>query len=199
MHTVPSPERLAEVLQQVWASLAEGAASRQSPFHQGVFASVSEHGPETRYLVLRRAVAELGVLNFHTDSRSPKCSQLDRDPRASWCFFAEGVQLRCSGRAAVQREGDAVDSAWERTGGFSRRSYLVESEPGAELDGPGSGLSEDILARPPSLEAGEPGRVHFAVVELSVERIDWLHLAHSGHRRAGFERSNGWRGRWLQP
>lgn len=199
MPTAPSPDTLEAVLQQVWAGLSEGAARRQSLFHQGVFASVSEHGPEARYVVLRRADAERGVLSFHTDIRSPKCEQLSRNARASWCFLGEGEQLRCAGHATVHMGGQVVDEAWQRTGAFGRRCYLAEGAPGAQLDSPGSGLSDDLLARPPSLEAGEPGRAHFAVVEFSLERIDWLHLAHSGHRRAVFERSDGWRGRWVQP
>lgn len=199
MSTLPQPDRLEAVLDQVWHLLIEGAARRHSPFHQGVFANLGEAGPEARYVVLRRAEREATRLAFHSDRRSPKIGQLQNDPRASWCFFGEGVQLRLSGLAAPLFEGERVDAAWQRTSAFGRRCYTVVNAPGRELEEAGSGLPGDALR--PGLEPAlnEIGREHFCLVEFALERIDWLHLAHSGHRRAQFEAVDGWRGRWVQP
>lgn len=199
MSTQPQPDRLDAVLDQVWSLLIEGAARRHSPFHQGVFASLGEYGPEARYVVLRRAGREHARLAFHTDRRSPKFAQLQKDPRASWCFFGEGVQLRLAGRAAPQHVGEAVEAAWQRTSSFGRRCYTVENAPGAGLTEAASGLPAEALQPGLAPALIELGRERFALVEFQLERIDWLHLAHGGHRRAQFEAVDGWQGRWVQP
>lgn len=199
MSTQPQPDRLDAVLNQVWGLLIEGAARRHSPFHQGVFASLGEYGPDARYVVLRRAERETSRLAFHTDRRSPKLRQLHDDPRASWCFFGEGVQLRLAGRAIARLDGEAVEAAWQRTTDFGRRCYTVEHAPGARLAEAGSGLPDDALRPGLAPALVDLGREHFALVEFMLERIDWLHLAHSGHRRAQFEAEDDWQGRWVQP
>lgn len=199
MSSLPQPDRLDAVLDQTWQLLIEGAARRHSSFHQGVLANLGAEGPDARYVVLRRAERQPARLAFHSDRRSPKIRQLLNDPRASWCFFGEGVQLRLAGRATPLFEGESVDAAWQRTSAFGRRCYTVGSAPGAELSEAGSGLPEGALR--PGLEPAlnEIGREHFCLVEFQLERIDWLHLAHSGHRRAQFEAADSWQGRWVQP
>lgn len=199
MTTLPQPDRLDTVFDQVWSLLIEGAARRHSPFHQGVFASLGDAGPEARYVVLRWAEREHARLAFHTDRRSPKIAQLQNDARASWCFFGENVQLRLAGRATPLLDGERVEAAWQRTTDFGRRCYTVDSAPGAVLSAAGSGLPADAsrLGLEPALN--ELGREQFAVVEFQLQRIDWLHLAHSGHRRAQFHAEDGWQGRWVQP
>jgi pyridoxamine 5'-phosphate oxidase len=39
-------------------------------------------------------------------------------------------------------------------------------------------------------------RAHFALVEASVEEVDWLELHAQGHRRAAFDATGA---HWLQP
>lgn len=199
MSSLPQPDRLDAVLDQTWQLLIEGAARRHSSFHQGVLANLGAEGPDARYVVLRRAERPSARLAFHSDRRSPKIRQLLNDPRASWCFFGEGVQLRLAGRATPLFEDESVDVAWQRTSAFGRRCYTVGSAPGTELSEAGSGLPEGALR--PGLEPAlnEIGREHFCLVEFQLERIDWLHLAHSGHRRAQFEAADSWQGRWVQP
>ncbi|SDD69098.1 pyridoxamine 5'-phosphate oxidase family protein [Aquimonas voraii] len=199
MSTQPQPDRLDAVLDQAWSLLIEGAARRQSPFHQGVLANLGDAGPEARYVVLRRAEREQARLAFHTDRRSPKLGQLQKDPRASWCFFGEGVQLRLAGRATPCTDGERVEAAWQRTSTFGRRCYTVGNAPGAVLIEAGSGLPAESLQPGLAPALVDLGREHFALVEFQLERIDWLHLAHSGHRRARFEADDGWQGRWVQP
>lgn len=196
---MPAPAHLHDVLEQVWAVLAEGAARRDSPFHQGVFATLSGHGPEARYVVLRHAERERARLTFHTDRRSPKIAQLQNDPRASWCFFGDSVQLRFAGRAMPMLEGQYLEAAWQHIPGFDRHFYHLKNVPGTPLFDARGGLSEEVSLPMPEAALVDPGRLNFAAVEFHLERIDWLHLARGGHRRAQFESADGWRGRWVQP
>jgi 3-hydroxyisobutyrate dehydrogenase len=189
------------VLEQAWTLLAEGQRLRHSPFHQAVLATLTPRGPSARYVVLRQVDRERGVLGFHTDRRSEKWSELERDPRVSLCFHGQSVQLRAEGRAVLHHDDAVADLAWKRTGLMSRRCYLAEPAPGTVLAQPDSGLPPHLAKDRPSEAESAAGRANFAVVTVPLQRLEWLHLAFEGHRRARFARVGfgPWRGEWLVP
>jgi pyridoxamine 5'-phosphate oxidase len=85
-------------------------------------------------------------------------------------------------RLAVQTDGLAVSSRWARLKlSPGAQDYLSALPPGSVLD-------NAIGAR------GE--RAHFALIEATVDSIDWLELHAQGHRRAAFDAAGA---RWLQP
>ncbi|WP_051282882.1 pyridoxamine 5'-phosphate oxidase family protein [Silanimonas lenta] len=196
---LPEPS-LPGVLDRCWALLAEGQRLRHSPFHQGVLGTLSRRGPATRYVVLRQVDREQGVLGFHTDRRSEKWGEIERDPRVSLCFFGQGQQIRAEGLAR-RHAGDApAELAWKRTGLMSRRCYLATPGPGTVLPGPGSGLPAPLATRRPEEAESAAGWVHFGLVQVVLARLEWLNLAFEGHRRARFVREGGrWRGEWCVP
>ena len=196
----PSPT-FASVLEQVWSLLAEGQRLRHSPFHQAVLATAGPRGPSARYVVLRQVDRERGLLGFHTDRRSEKWTELERDPRVALCFFGQSVQVRAEGRAVLHHDDAVAELAWKRTGLMSRRCYLAESAPGSALAKPDSGLPPHLSRDRPNEAESAAGRAHFAVVTVPLQRLEWLHLAFEGHRRARFQRvgQGPWRGEWLVP
>lgn len=180
--------------------LHEGVRRRKDPFHQGVLATQGSDGPKARYLVLRGFDRANGVVTLHSDRRSDKLAQIDADPRASYCLFGDKLQLRLEGRITIHRDDAVADAAWARTGMMARRTYLVDPAPGSVLAEPGGGLPEDLSRHAPEPGRSEEGRENFAVLALQLERIEWLSLAATGHRRARFVRSDGgWKGDWLAP
>jgi 3-hydroxyisobutyrate dehydrogenase len=191
----------ASVLAEIWAQLADGQRLRHSPFHQAVLATSSPRGPSARYVVLRQVDRERGVLGFHTDRRSEKWAELDRDPRVALCFFGHSVQVRAEGRVVLHHDDAEAELAWKRTGLMSRRCYLAESAPGTAMPRPDSGLPPHLSKDRPTEAESVAGRANFAVVSVPLQRIEWLHLAFEGHRRARFSRIGfgPWRGEWLVP
>jgi hypothetical protein len=194
-------EDLSRVLESAWTLLGRGAADRRSPLHTPVVASVGADGaPEARVMVLRKAERAAGLLRFHTDARSPKVASLRGRPVAVLGYHpGEAVQLRLTGRAEVVSEGPEVDAIWGQATEFARRCYMVEAAPGTPLPTPGSGLPAGVEGRKPEAAELVPARANFAIVKVGVTRIDWLHLAQSGHRRAVFDAGDGWHGGWVVP
>lgn len=197
----PPSLSFASVLEQAWALLAEGQRLRHSPFHQAVLATMTPRGPSARYVVLRQVDRDRGVLGFHTDRRSAKWAELERDPRVSLCFYGQSVQLRGDGQAELHVDDAVADLAWKRTGLMSRRCYLAHPAPGTAQPRATSGLPSHLAKDRPSEAESAAGRANFAVVTVPLQRLEWLHLAFEGHRRARFARSGfgPWKGEWLVP
>ena len=166
-----------------------------------VASSVGGEG-RARVVVLRAADRDARRLRFHTDARSAKAEELRAQQRVELLFYdpAANLQLRARGDARVERHGPDADAAWAATRLFGRRCYMAPERPGADADRPASGLPEHLEGREPTLAESEAGRANFAVVLVTLERLEWLHLAHTGHRRGVLTWDGaGWGGRWLLP
>lgn len=182
-----------------------GAESRHAAAHHPVVATISADGsPSQRVMILRYVGWKDRTLRFHTDSRSTKMEQLANDSAASVLIYdpEPKIQLRLSGSAVVRREGAAVDAAWHQSSNFARRCYLAEQAPGVVVEQPTSGLPERVEGRQPDDAEIAPARDNFAILLFTFDRIEWLYLANSGHRRARWQWESAtadWSGNWLVP
>lgn len=192
-------------LEEAWKILREGASDRHSPLHTPAVATVTGAGsPSQRIMVLRAADQQNRRLRFNSDARGAKIAEIDRQAGVSMLGYHPGakVQLRLSGKAVVRRTGPEVDAAWDEASLYGQRCYLAEPGPGSPVDAPTSGLDPAMEGVKPTPEQVAPARAHFAILQVAVERIEWLYLAHRGHRRALFEwnaAAGQWDGRWLVP
>jgi pyridoxamine 5'-phosphate oxidase len=199
----PVPDDLNAILDDIWTRWGRGTADRRSPFHTPVVGSTGQGGtPEQRVMVLRKTDRTTGTLRFHTDIRSTKVSQLAAKSAVSILGYDPGakVQLRTSGIATVVTTGSLADDAWAATSISGRRSYLTTLAPGSTSNAATSGLPPSYETTVPTLRDSEAGRANFAIVPVILDRLEWLHLASTGHRRAAFTRTcDDWTGTWLVP
>lgn len=182
------------VLALSWDLLDAAVMDPRAPMRTPVVVSAGADGADGRVMVLRGSHRATAELSFHTDIRSPKVAALRRQPRVVIVGHDADrrVQLRIGGQAAIATEGDAVDAAWAATAAAAQRNYATLHPPGALR-----AQNEDAL--PATIDAALARR-HFARLLVSVERIDWLELAASGHVAARFERdTSGWRASWRVP
>ncbi len=188
---------LDETLAECWRLLARGVADRRSPFHSPTIATVGRDGvPRARVVILRGCDPSARRLRFHTDRRSAKVAEIAINPALALTGYDAGakVQIRVEGHATLHVDDAVADAAWAASRPFSRVCYGVVPGPGTPI-GQGGAFS---------LPAGEheiaAGRDHFCAVQVAVERIEWLYLAHDGHRRARFTAGEtGFAGQWLTP
>jgi hypothetical protein len=171
--------------------LAEGAAQAGSPFHTPTLTNLGPAGPEARTVVLRAVDRASRTLAFHTDWRSPKRHQIECDPRLAWVFYdrARRVQLRARGVAALHHRDDSARSVWDQTKAPSRVCYATPHPPGTPIPEP--------LPAPTDADSGWDD---FCVVRCTIERLDLLLLAASGHRRVLWRHGvSGWHAHWIVP
>lgn len=183
--------------------LVRGGADRKSAFHTPTIASVDPRGdPRQRVMVLRKCDQAERTMRFHTDLRSDKVTEIGNSAVVSVLGYdaTAKIQIRVSGSAAIESVGERADKAWASSNASSRRCYLASPGPGSASDTPTSGLPIAVESRVPDLSETEAGRANFAVMMVILETLEWLYLAHDGHRRARFVRDAGvWRGVWLIP
>jgi pyridoxamine 5'-phosphate oxidase len=178
---------LTEIEAAVWRELDGAARDKQHPWRTAVLATTDGATADARTVILREVDADERQLRVYTDRRSLKVAQLNAHPTGTLVMWspALGWQLRLRVRMAVLDSGLAVSSRWARiklTPGA--HDYLSPLAPGSELPTPsGGGASPAPLP-------------FFAVIEATVEALDWLELHPGGHRRAAFDAAGG---RWLQP
>ena len=199
---LPKSLTLNDILDDIWAALADGLIHARDPFHTPTVGTVRDGTPQLRTVVLRHVDREAAELGFHTDVRSLKRSDLEGVPQLAWHFYdrERKVQLRIQGRASLHTHDDVADHAWEVTTPLGRRCYGQTLGPGHPTD-----TSEVPLPFLGELEAGHPDttarcRDNFCVVRSHLTEIDWLYLHFRGHQRVLFKLEGAeWSGRWIAP
>lgn len=192
MSSIPRLATLHEIESAIWRELQACPQQRTHAWRTPVLATVDREGvADARTLVLREVDPEAASLRFFTDTRSPKRAQIEAQPRGMLVMWspALGWQLRVGVDLALQLDGPAVASRWERVSRSpAADDYLSPLPPGSPLDaGPQAPPATPLAPR------GSPG--HFGMVTAQVRFIDWLELHAQGHRRARFAPEGG---RWVQ-
>ncbi|MFT3785749.1 MAG: pyridoxamine 5'-phosphate oxidase family protein [Tepidisphaeraceae bacterium] len=179
------------ILDECWRMLDLGVRDRRSPLHTPTLATVALDGrPALRTVVLRRVERPTYELFIHTDLRSPKVTEVKREPRVAVCLYdpTSQTQLRIDARATVHAGDDAIaQQQWDRSHPMSRECYRTPVAPSSAIDGPDAIGAMQVT-----------GREQFAVLRCVVDRIEWLWLRHDGHRRLRFDLRNSVH-EWLAP
>ena len=178
---------LAATLKFAWQMIGRGVQDRRSAFHTPVLATHSADGPQARVLVLRAFDMASRTLIFHTDTRSAKMPELAAGPRVALTFYdaARKAQVRINGSAS-SHSGDALShQRWLASRPSSLRCYLG-AQPGEVSAEPTSGLPAHVMGREPELAELAGAELYFAVLQVTVQRLEWLHLHTRGQRRALF-------------
>lgn len=188
-------------LRHAWQMLGRATKDRRSAFHAPVVATASGDGPQARVMILRSVDVAAHQLTFHTDTRSAKTLELATDARMAVTFYdaARKLQLRVSGLGVLHTNDALAEARWQASSPSSLRCY-VGNAPGEITHKPSSGLPAELEGRVPDWAELTGGQAHFAVLSITVARMEWLYLHTRGQRRALYQ----WAGsdytmNWLNP
>lgn len=170
-----------------------GVADRGSAFRSPALATVGPDGrPQVRTVVLRGFDPAAMLLTVHSDIRAAKIAALRANPDAAlhvWDDDAQ-VQIRVDGTAAVSANDDLARTEWERLHEGSRAAYRSKTVPATVVEDPAAIPQVDDTA----------AFAQFAVLRIRFDRMEWLHLAPEGQRRACFVwRDGALEQHWLAP
>jgi pyridoxamine 5'-phosphate oxidase len=171
-------------LAAVWSRLEAGATDTNAPANLPVLATSSaKSGPAARIVVLRGVDRAASMLTMFTHAGATKVADLKNDERAELLIWdaPERFQIRLS----VTIELIEVDAAtWQLLGPGTRLNYAVDPSPGTPIDKP-----EDAWRATPELH-------QMLQLQTTIHRIETLHIAPDGLRRAVFE---GDTSQWIAP
>lgn len=180
-------------LNRVWAAFVAGTQPGRTPFTVLQLATVGLDGaPKARNVILRSADAERAAVSFFTDLRSAKIEEIRREPRVALLGYdAEaGFQIRLEGMATVVAAGPAKAAAWAACRSHTRALFQRPLPSGTPIAAPDEAAPADDV----------DGERHFAVVVVSIDRIDWLDISGPLHLHAAFQRDGrDWSGAWAAP
>ena len=179
---------LSETLEHSWACLIRMAnrAAQDRPYVAFGTCDIN-NAPQIRTVALRSAHPQRSELEVYADTLSHKIKEIRANSQVSvlaW-FPSDLVQLRLSGQARIQSEPE-TRAYWNAQPPGGLLNYSHHPSPGAPID------SSDGYTQSPNPE-------RFALITVTVDHIDHVCLAESGHRRAEFLRSDNWGGQWLSP
>lgn len=185
---------LDEVRTNAFHRLSHGVSDRHSAFRTPALGTLGpDQQPRLRTVVLRAFDPAARRITLHSDARASKIKEIGSDPRVAVHVWDENsqVQVRLRGEAAVAA-GDRAAAEWAGLHPGSRATYGVSLVPGTVLDDP-SDADRERLSEADAF-------ANFAVIDVVVTRLEWLHLAPGGHRRAVFTwAGEAWNQTWVVP
>jgi len=181
-----SKENTHEIFEEIKTNLTRGVKDRKHAFHNPVFCNVDQDGGvDSRVVVLRKFDPINMILNFHTDYRSPKVSNLKQNNKSMLVFYDHKlkIQMRIKTTSIINYQNEIAKEMWDKTKLLSRKCYLTSKDPSSLTTLPEDGIPEHLIGKEPEFEESEKGYKNFTVIENKINEIDWLYLEISGHRR----------------
>ena len=186
MMSTSSKENTHEIFEEIKTNLTRGVKDRKHAFHNPVFCNVDQDGGvDSRVVVLRKFDPINMILNFHTDYRSPKVSNLKQNNKSMLVFYDHKlkIQMRIKTTSIINYQNEIAKEMWDKTKLLSRKCYLTSKDPSSLTSLPEDGIPEHLIGKEPEFEESEKGYKNFTVIENKINEIDWLYLKISGHRR----------------
>ena len=193
---------LEDVLTSSWRMLHQGVRNARHPFHKPTLATMDRDKPQVRTVILRGFLERDRELICDCDARSPKVSQIQKNPNVSLLFYhpQEWMQLRLSGTASIHTDDEAAEARWEKVPLRNRINYCAEIPPGSPTDRPTSGLPDFLRNKASKLIEHQQARRNFATIVCRFYQVDWLLLKLTGHMRARFHwENNRMNASWVIP
>lgn len=180
-------DSLASIESAIWQQLVRACTDKSHAWRTPVLATVKGDMADARTVVLREVDPRRRQLLIFTDARAGKVTQLLHKPRGTLVMWSRelGWQLRCQVHLSLEMAGLSASSIWARIKPTpAAQDYLAPLPPGTAL----------TQVEPPV--PATAARDYFAVIDATVEAVDWLDLHAAGHRRAIFDNQGP---RWVQP
>ncbi len=177
---------LDQIFKDIINELKFGYLKRKHPHKYCYLASVSDHKPVNRTVVLRH-MTENQHLIFFTDKRSNKVEHFKNNPNAEALFYHPKKlwQIKVSGQIHLIDDEERLTYYKKKVQGASKKDYTTQLPPGTPIKNPDAVEYQDEL--------------NFAVLELKTESIESLQLKRPNHIRCRFIKENNWSGEFMVP
>lgn len=182
-----------DIYSNQWEQLKLAVKDPKHNYHLFALSTIDTNSPNIRTVVLRNVNENEHFISFHTDIRSPKFTQITKNPNVSGLFYdiQSRTQIRMIGTASVCDDEKILRSLWDKLSKDSKECYMGEVAPSDPLSG--KTIINKIKESKP-----DDGYNNFTRVTIYVSKMEVLLLHHLGHRRIEFKiDGNKLTHRWL--
>ena len=180
-----------EILESINRVLSRGAKDRHSDYHTFSVATSENNLVNNRTVVLREFNYDKKYLCYHTNFSSEKISELKKNNNIACLFYSkkDKIQIRINGQAQINNNNQLCEQKWEAMSDLSKSCYFQNHNPGRKIANPDE-VKQSLNDSMSKL---------FTIINVDIEKIDWLYLSRHGHKRAFFLKKNNFDGYWVAP
>lgn len=177
---------LIDIIENVTSEFSKSVADSNHPFRNFSIATVDSDKKVRQRTVVMRNFKDNNKVTFYTDTRSAKVNDLYEHPQVSLLFYAPQwkIQVICDGQAILKSDQSLPEKMKNNR---ATNDYSSIPAPGSVIDYP-------------EMVQYDPSTINFAIVEVSITKLEYLKLDREGHVRALFQRvDSNWQGMFLAP
>ena len=169
---------VSEIMNSIEKSLTRGVNDRHSDYHTLSVATLGEHTINNRTVVLREFNSERKFLRYHTNFLSEKIIDLKKNNKIACLFYSkkDKIQIRINGKAQINNNNQLCEQKWKAMSDLSKLCYFQNHNPGRKIANP-----NEVKQSP-----NDSMSKLFTIINVDIEKIDWLYLSRHGHKRAFF-------------
>ena len=188
-----------KILEEEWSNIKIGAKTSKHDYHSFVLSTIRNNNPDSRTVILRAFDVTSHLMWFHTDRRSKKILDLNKNEQISALFYdrSRRVQLRINGSASVDESSQSNREIWESMSPESKLCYTGPYAPSEPLTDYAPNIIVEKSAHEMNNDDDALGLTRFCRIRIKLNSLDWLQLDHKGHKRLEFNFNEEIEYRWI--
>ena len=177
-----------KILEEEWRNIQTGIKTSKHDYHYFVLSTTRNNNPDSRTVIFRAFDVTGPSMWFHTDKRSIKILDLNKNEQISALFYdrSRKVQLRISGSASVDESSQSNQEIWNSMSPESKLCYMGPYAPSEPLIDYAPNIIVEKSAHEVNDDDDALGLTRFCRIRINLNRLDWLQLDHKGHKRLKF-------------
>lgn len=177
-----------KILEEEWSNIKIGVKTSKHDYHSFVLSTIRNNNPDSRTVILRAFDVTSHLMWFHTDRRSKKILDLNKNEQISALFYdrSRRVQLRINGSASVDESSQSNREIWESMSPESKLCYTGPYAPSERLTDYAPNIIVEKSAHEMNNDDDALGLTRFCRIRIKLNSLDWLQLNHKGHKRLEF-------------
>ena len=177
-----------EIYKKIDDLMSEALKDSSHPYRTFSLATVDEKTPSLRTVVLRDFSLNKQYFDCHSDLRSPKIKELNKNRKFSALFYSseKKIQLRFNGTVEIFHQNSITKERWDKVTPSSKRCYMGPFNPSDSLEEYHPNIPDNVQFKNPSDKDSELGYNNFVIIRCYFNEIDFLKLKYSGHKRCKF-------------
>lgn len=185
---------LTSLEQLAWKKLVNGSVKKKNGFRTMCVGTTGDANDAALRIVINRKVAEQHkTIYFHTDNRSRKFQDLERDNRISLLFYdaRQRTQISVKAHATFHTNDSLAIDRWKATSPQARLGYMTIEPPNTKSGIPTLGYDQKFSEIKPTDIESDAYQKNFSVIACQVYELEFLYLDFLGNRKANFFYENG--------